>query len=241
MRVTTYQRAGTHQHKVEMEDRIVLNDNILASGYHCEENILSGKFAVFDGVGGLQGSAFASKYSADTISKMKLPSTNNEIRFTLEAIHSNLLKYGRVATTASGIIWNSENSILLFHVGNTRISGLCDGYIRQFTEDMTAVEMLKKQGMDEYGALIRGGNVLTACLGNRAELITPLVVDDFGEDAKRCSKIMLTSDGIHEHVSIDELEHFLQSKTSYDSLYSLADLAVKNGSQDDLSVMVIDV
>ena len=141
MKISAYQRQGTMPGKVEMEDRIVLGKNVLSSGYHLSDEVDVGIFAVFDGVGGLKGSAFASALAAKTLSDASLPMTTDGIRSTLSEIHSDLISYSTTATTATGLVWNDREGVLMFHIGNTRISGLCDGYIRSFTEDQTKYTM----------------------------------------------------------------------------------------------------
>lgn len=51
---------------------------------------------------------------------------------------------------------------------------------------------------------------------------------------------MLTSDGIHEYVSIDELEDFVVGEVSEGTMKLLVNKASEKGSLDDKTVIVID-
>ena len=51
---------------------------------------------------------------------------------------------------------------------------------------------------------------------------------------------MLTTDGIHEYVSVDELEDFMSGELSETTMQLLADKAKRNGSSDDQTIIVID-
>ena len=53
-------------------------------------------------------------------------------------------------------------------------------------------------------------------------------------------RLLLTTDGIHEYVSIDELEDFMAGELSETTMQTLADKAKRNGSSDDQTIIVID-
>ena len=72
------------------------------------------------------------------------------------------------------------------------------------------------------------------------EFLDQLEIHDITRSAAQSTKFMLTSDGIHDHLTLDEMEAFLVEASSESALVKLADLAVKKGSEDDLTVMVIE-
>lgn len=241
MKILTYQRQGCMQGKKEMEDRITVGKSVLASGYHCCTESNASVFAVFDGVGGLKGSAFASTLAARAMADLVFPITTDTLKHTLEEIHNDLINYSNTATTATGIAFNGNDQAFLFHIGNTRISGLSDGYIRPLTEDQTRFEFLRRDGLPADEIPQSGKATLMACLGVRSELIHSLVVTEFHPKEIRCEKIMITSDGIHDCLTLDELEGFLNSDITETTLVMLADSAVQAGSQDDMSIIVIEI
>ena len=56
----------------------------------------------------------------------------------------------------------------------------------------------------------------------------------------QCKRILLSSDGIHEYVSTDELEDFILGDINKETMQKIADKARDNGSEDDKTIVVID-
>ena len=50
----------------------------------------------------------------------------------------------------------------------------------------------------------------------------------------------MTTDGIHEYVSIDELEEFMLGDVSENKIRKLTEKANAKGSEDDKTIIVID-
>ncbi len=50
----------------------------------------------------------------------------------------------------------------------------------------------------------------------------------------------MTTDGIHEYVSIDELEEFMVGDVSENKIRKLTEKANEKGSEDDKTIIVID-
>lgn len=241
MRFYSYQQMGCLPDKKEMEDRIVASGNILCDGLHVIAQAKPGIYAVLDGVGGMYGSAYASTLAARALADINNDPADEELlQKALESVHNDLVEYSRTATTATGMVI-SESKILLFHIGNCRLYGLFDGYLRQLTVDQTRYEDMRKQGIAEAEIPDSAKCVLNACLGAKKELISSLVIVNITKQVEGCSRIMITSDGIHDFVSIESMEEIMNSPAiKPSSLSGLANLAVENGSQDDLSVLVLE-
>lgn len=239
MRVYTYQQKGCMTGKEEMEDRIAAGRNVLLSGYHYLETDGGGIYAVFDGVGGLHGSAFASASVARAVADMDPPYAPEMIRETLRSIHSELVEYSQTATTATGVSIAGD-TVQMFHIGNCRLYGLFDGYIRQMTADQTRYEDLLSAGYPEEVIPESARCVINACLGAKEEFIHQLVLKDISAQYMQCEKLLLTSDGVHDHVKMDDLEEMLKDDLPLTALQKLAELSVRNGSEDDISIMVVE-
>lgn len=239
MRIWTWQRKGCMEGKKEMEDRICAGRNILTDGFRTMEAGTEGVYAVFDGVGGLRGSAVASALAAETMAGLEAPYTPEVIREALEDVHRRLVSTGRMATTATGIAVSGE-TVWLFHIGNCRLYGLAEGYIRQMTTDQTKYEDLLNAGQTPEEIPESAKCVINACLGAREELIRKLVLQETGQKYRQCERLLLTSDGIHDHVSADDLEEFLAGDITEETMKKLAEKAVQGGSEDDLSIMVME-
>lgn len=242
MRFYSYQQMGCLEGKKEMEDRIVAGGNILCDGLHVISQAGSGVYAVMDGVGGMHGSAYASSYVARALSDINnYPGNAEYIKMALETVHNELIEYSSTATTATGVSISSDKTIL-FHIGNCRLYGLYDGYIRQLTIDQTRYEDLLRQGFSPSDIPESAKCLINACLGSQKELIEQIVISDITKQIDRCSRLMITSDGIHDHVSVEDLEKFLNSTPIRPADFTgLANIAVEYGSEDDLSIMVLDL
>lgn len=239
MRILTYQQKGCMAEKKEMEDRLAAGNNVLSSGFHYMETDDGGIYAVFDGVGGLAGSAFASTTAARAMTDIDAPYDPDLVRETLREVHKDLVEYSKTATTATGISIFGD-TVHLFHIGNCRLYGLFDGYIRQITVDQTLYEDLLNAGqtIDEIPESAKCK--INACLGVKQEFINQLVFENISSQYSQCQKLLMTSDGVHDHLDIEALESMLKDDVSRESLQKLAELAVENGSEDDISIMAVE-
>ena len=239
MKVTVFQRKGVYAGKVEMEDRAVVCKNILSEGYFQIEGLDEGIFAVMDGVGGVKGSAFASTRVAQCVSEMNTSQKKEEITSKVMEVHEELVTYSKTATTLTGIQISREKA-LVFHVGNTRLMGFANGYIKCFTEDHTQANVVRQHGFADSEIPEEYNCVLTSCVGGKPNMIDSFSVIDISDRLNSCSKLILTSDGIHDHVPLEYLEKTFNEETSQELLIDLAAYALSCGSEDDLTVMVIE-
>lgn len=239
MKVLTYQKKGALAEKKEMEDRAIMGPNVLAGGFCIIYDLDGGIFAVLDGVGGLTGSAYASTIAARALADIHVPCDPKQIKDTIVEVHHKLVDTSMTATTLTAI-YIHDNKVTLFHIGNCRLYGLFAGYIRQITTDQTQYEKMLEQGYIEKNIPDSAKCVITACLGAKQELINDLVYKDISNQVAGCTKLLLSSDGIHDHISVDDLESFLQKDITIDSMTSLFELAYQNGSEDDMTIMVIE-
>ena len=242
MKIYAMTEKGDHN---ENEDRILINDTIVSAGTFeakCDSNL---KICVADGVGGNNAGAVASSFVCENLKNI-VPSSKND----LVDINSQLLtkstenaNYNGMATTLSGICINDEKAIS-FHIGNTRIYVFQGSYIKQITEDHTSVNWLVKTGKlsKKEAETYDRRNEITACFGGgNPSLINSLVFMENNDALLNAKRMILTSDGVHEYVSIDELEDVLNNE-SLDPLSMCSEIlsiAKANGSTDDKSIVII--
>lgn len=143
-----------------------------------------------------------------------------------------------MATTLTGMIATSE-SCFMFHVGNARVYGLQGNYLKQFTEDQTTYQWLLNMGQIESAEKCNK-NEITHCLGGGNKQYGCAVFVKENKALNMYKRLLLTSDGIHEYVSIDELEDFMAGEVSERTMKLLLGKASENGSLDDKTVIVID-
>ena len=228
--------------KAENEDRIVIGKNLLAEG-SIHTTFSSGVVAVADGVGGNNAGAVASHFVAQNL--LSIAETSQEV---FVKINNDLLQlsemradYSNMATTLSGISV-SGNKTVLFSVGNTRIY-LLQGrkYLKQLTSDDTTLNYLLATGQltAKDAESFSRKNEITACFGGGAAHLLKI----------KCSQVdsftvpfMLTSDGIHDYVSVDQMEDILAEKgISIETCEALIAAARSEGSVDDVSIVMGEV
>lgn len=225
--------------KTQNEDRIALNHEILAAGtYECE--CAEGFVAIADGVGGNKAGAVASQFVADELRKCGHSIENlTEINQSLIACSQTDEALAGMATTLALVDFN-ENSAKITYVGNTRVYAIVNGkYLKQLTRDDTTLEYLLATGqLDSFTAeSFERKNEITACFGAGSPALLKLKqIDISGQDT-----LIVTSDGIHDYVSIDEMEDiYCAADDKVEFCKKLIDQAVENGSVDDASVMVLN-
>ena len=237
MKIYAATRKGVQ--KVQNEDRVVLNQNILSKGIHeCE--CTEGFVAVADGVGGNNAGAVASQFVVDELGKCRHSIEDlTEINRRLIAFSQTDKALAGMATTLA-LVEFTEDSAKITYVGNTRIYAVVNGkYLKQLTRDDTTLEYLLATGQLDASTAesFNRKNEITACFGaDNPALLKLKQIDVSGQDM-----LIITSDGIHDHVSIDEMEDiYCAADDKMEFCKKLIEQAVENGSVDDMSVVIGD-
>ena len=217
---------------------MVLNQNILSVGiyeYECTEGFV----AVADGVGGNNAGAVASQFVVEELGKCDHTIKN------LTEINRKLIERSRtdealagMATTLAMVDY-TEDSAKITYVGNTRVYAVVNGkYLKQLTRDDTTLEYLLATGqLDSFAAeSFERKNEITACFGaDNPALLKLKQIDASGQDT-----LIVTSDGIHDHVRIDDMEDICCAEDNKrEFCKKLIEQAVENGSMDDMSVIML--
>ena len=224
--------------KTENEDRMILGRSVIAGGSFFT-NIESGMVAIADGVGGNNAGAVASHFVAERLSKANTVDLEllTKINADLILLSQTNPKYSNMATTLAGVHF-AEGRTLVFHIGNTRVYTLQGGkYLKQLTVDDTTFHYLITSGQlsAEEADSFEKKNEIIACLGGG----TPTLFKAKLSNEDIVSTIMLTSDGIHDFLSTDELEDVIDEfGISLNACEKLIELARHNGSTDDASVIM---
>ena len=202
-------------------------------------DIERGIIAIADGVGGNNAGAVASHFVAvrlsneDTVDLELLSQINTD----LIALSGSSPLYSKMATTLSGVQFANE-STQVFHVGNTRVYTLQSGkYLKQLTADDTTLNYLITSGQlsVEEAERFDKKNEIIACFGGGTPALfkAKLSFDDIA------SPLVLTSDGIHDYLSADDLEDVIDEYgISLQACEKLIEQARRNGSTDDASVIM---
>lgn len=192
--------------------------------------------AVADGMGGAKGGRVAAEVCVcgflDAYYALP-PTLSVELRAarSLNAINSWIHHTGRhdamldgMATTFSALILRNRQAYVL-HAGDSRVYRLRGKTLEKLTEDHT----YKNQGMD---------HVLRRAVG----LENTLCADSSAYILEAHDRFLLCSDGLHAVLREADIRRVLQERnTPQQTAESLAQHALDADSQDNISVLVVDV
>ena len=237
MKVFAYMEHGAN--KVGSEDTMVASGQLCKDGYFAFD--VSGNcVAVADGVGGNAGGQEASEFVAN----MLKTGIVGDAKETALRINEELISYAKtipgkeqMATTLTALLFNDEVPTCVLHVGNTRLSAIQGEYLKQITRDQTTVELLRSRG-DFDAAENAPQSEITSCFGaGNVATISQLQVYEID---KNYAGFIITSDGLHDYLDEEVVEAFIAHRVFSEGAFkSLAQQARNNGSQDDISVIVV--
>lgn len=109
-------------------------------------------------------------------------------------------------------------------------------YLKQLTCDHTVSNWLKAMGRTEEANRCNKNEIRNCFGGGKPELLNKLSVKRLQE----FQTIVLTSDGIHDFIDIDEIESIIALPCpEIEKCDHIIDSAVAAGSGDDLSIVII--
>lgn len=211
---------------------------------------------IADGVGGEMAGEVASMVTCRVISDYLGPLRSvglEQLRMAVVAANNSVIelqknpRYEHMATVVSAcIISPDDNVIHICHVGDTRIYSLghTNMGLSKLTEDHSLVGRLFDDGMitEDEAMFHPKRNRIDKCIGSRLlDYFTDyLYVTSFPlTDIK---KIFLCTDGLYDVVSSDVIRTILVRDSSADvAVSNLVELALKNGSRDNISAVLIDL
>lgn len=175
--------------------------------------------AIADGLGGLQGGAAASQLAISEIERLialgDLPS--NDLHKVFSGLHEEIIQAqqrsaeNRAMATTLSFIQIEEGGLKGAHVGDTRVMVARRNGIKRLTQDQTEAWRLFQGGVidrSDYRTYPRK-NVLYSALGAHRGI----EVQEFSFETLPGDFIIMTSDGVHQLVSMSEFRDI--SKVSY--------------------------
>jgi serine/threonine protein phosphatase PrpC len=203
-----------------------------------------------DGVGGHGDGEIASQLAVETalriFREVDPATTDNQLLWRMFNA-ANLAVYDagmgrggpdRMATTLTVSLFR-RNEVAIGHVGDSRAYLVRQGQIRQLTADHTYVAMQLKMSFiskeDAMASELRG--VLTRSIGEN-----PTIQVDFARSVLRNRDIVIQcTDGLHGCVTENELRDCVSRMPPAEACERLVRLAEKRGSEDNISVQVLQV
>ncbi len=192
--------------------------------------------ALADGVGGMKGGRVAAELAVrtfidDYLGQSDLLSPRKTAARALESINYWLYREGVKNENLKGMCCAFTGFVIkgrrlhVFHVGDTRLWRLRDGVLTQLTRDH------KPEGAEHT-------NYITRAVG-REEAIR---IDYMAYDVTPHDRLLLTSDGVHQHLSAAQIAGILEQRTSSEeTARNLVASAVANHADDNSTALVVDV
>ena len=249
-----YCRMETGLGKVNIEDRLLVGNTILAGGVYSTEISLEAiplVIAIADGVGGNSAGNIAAHMAVEGVASMNIPGGLQAGSLSQLISETNIRiversKWDRglhnMATTLSGIC-HVDGKWLLFHVGNTRVYSWREPYLTQLTTDHSWARNMKMIGWSDEEIQASGrATEINSCLGNGDPATArELQVIDMTSEVENAQMLLLTTDGVHEYIPERALEGSFRSISDVHLyLQQAMAFARENGSTDDLSMTIVD-
>ena len=221
--------------KPSNEDMILLHDIMFRDGkkkaeFNANDRVI---IAIADGVGGLSKGEIASEQVLKSLCGIlaNIPDdlANDELRNVFDTFcsetHASLS--GDMGSTLAGLFCYN-NKLFRYHAGDSRIYRSRRGELERLTMDHS----LRESG----GQKNAPSNIITNSIGGGSSAyleFSGIEFPFFNNDV-----YLLSSDGMHDLVSLNEI-HDLIDKPNAAEL--LADLSIKKGGKDNISVVTITV
>ena len=203
-----------------------------------------------DGVGGQGDGEIASRLAVETALKVFQEAdpniTDNQLLWRMfnaanVAVYDTGMARGgadRMATTLTAALFR-RNEVAIGHVGDSRAYLVRQGTIKQLTSDHTYVAMQVKMSLiskqDAMNSELRG--LLTRSIG-----ANPTVQVESSRAVLRSGDIVVQcTDGLHACVTENEIPDAVNRMRPADACDHLVQLAMKRGSEDNISIQVARV
>ncbi|MCL1987370.1 MAG: protein phosphatase 2C domain-containing protein [Firmicutes bacterium] len=144
----------------------------------------------------------------------------------------------KMSTTVAGVYINGGNFIV-FNVGDSRVYRYRKPYLAQLSVDHTVAEEAAQLGLSTHETE-KSAHILTRCIGDKSRC-QPSV--KMGENRAFLGDIFLVcSDGLSGVVDVDDMEILLAEEISLsEKCQNLLKLALRNGSLDNISVILVEI
>lgn len=201
-------------------------------------------FAVADGMGGHRAGEVASAMAVEAL-RMRLQSRQPDLRLMRQAFEE---ANGQIAAASAGeerlqgmgttmtALWQTERSVLIAHVGDSRVYLLRKGNLRQVTDDHSVVAELLRCGLITPQEARRHPyrNVITRSLGS-----APTVEVDLLEREREPGDLwLLCTDGLSNMLTDREMEALLGSLPPQKAADALMQKALNAGGTDNITFIL---
>ena len=233
-------RTDVGRHREHNED-----DYGVGEGTHVTER--GHLFVVCDGMGGHEAGEVASRIAVESILSTFYADANDDrgeaLSVALDYANTNIFNEGSqsgisMGTTGVAAVIHRDECIIA-NVGDSRAYLIRKGAIRQISRDHTLINEQIAAGMitnaDAEKMLYK--HVITRALGHQPDVI----VDTFRFAVLPNDIVLLTSDGLINHLNDDEILAVSTQHSLVDSVDRLVDMANERGGNDNTTVLMVRV
>ena len=233
------------KNKKECEDSALIGSHVINEKAGTVELQTPCRICLCDGVGGNNGGQEASLFVARELGSADVPHSVNDISALFTDVNNRLNEraqmtadHKRMATTATALFL-FDDSAFMAHVGDTRLYVKHDASVFQLSADQTLFQWFMDHRLRVF-AKERSRDVIYGAMGGgRPKGMRTLAVKQLSEPLIQ-STFLLTSDGVHDSLSQNEIEEILNNDASMqDKAKMLCSAALEHGSEDDRSVIII--
>ena len=210
--------------------------------------VLSGSYpiyAVADGMGGHKAGNIASKMAVEIIASELSGETPSEELLSSAFKNVNREIYQRQLTdrslagmgTTLTVLWQTKESFLLGHVGDSRCYLLRDDKLFQMSTDHSLVAELVQSGVlsPEMAENYPYRNIITRAVSTDKRIKTD--ISTFDKEDKDIW--LLCSDGLTEYVKPKELLETLLNYSPDEAADRLIKLALDRGGRDNITLLIL--
>jgi PPM family protein phosphatase len=206
-------------------------------------------FAVADGMGGHLAGDVASSTAIDVISRRARETDLRDeegLRAVVREANAAIWKRSQGDSALRGmgttctLLSLGNSQARLAHVGDSRAYLLRDGELSQLTEDHTLVGRMVREGRltAEEAQNHPQRSIITRALGVDSEVDVDTLTLDLGEG----DRLLICSDGLTSMVGTDVIARALTDEPDPQRAADrLVQLAIENGGEDNVTVLVLDV
>jgi len=222
-----------------------------------------GLFVVADGMGGHAAGEVASRIAVETVSEVMLGANDPEetrlltevqdagdmlrerLRYAMNQAALNIRRavdenptYMGMGTTLVMVIIEDEQAHLA-HVGDSRAYLVRENRIQRLTRDHTVVQQEVDAGRltPELARVVPHKNILTKSVGYHG----PVDPDTSTRMLDSGDILILCSDGLNDAVEDSEIESIANETAPEDLPQTLVEIAIKQGSEDNVTVVVLAI
>ena len=223
--------AKTHKGKVRPS-----NQDSLLIAHHL--------YGVADGMGGHKGGETAGRVTVQVVKtalQNKLPD-QLALKMSIDAANRRVFDMQKHDPSLSGMgttltmLWETEQEMLIAHVGDSRAYLFRDGELTHRTEDHSVVAELVRNHIitPEMAKTHPYKSVITRAVGTDA-----MVLPDISRVEKREGDVwLICSDGLYNMVEDSEIWETLHSYDGDEAAERLLELALEHGGHDNISIIL---